>query len=411
MGKYHNKIKDSSNTISEISNDTSDIASKQPKNSQVSGGWCEMNCVYNKLALEQEQPFYISKNPPPDFVLPSPEMRCKVYHTVNSNTVPPARDVVTSDKISPKLQSDIMDFIRLNDCTDSGNITELSHETFSRLLTVPCFIGVIFKRDRIVGTIFSIVLRARTYELSDNFLTSYTTFLCVDKDYRKQGLAMALIRAVAKEGLVRCGVIHGYYMTSDPHQPINNPIVSWYRPIDVKKSLSAGFVLDSFARRGDRRTSSANSRQKIAYHVSKPANLPRKVGKPDHHLVLPLLQKGSIYLDPTPDEFGSICECFDVYIVDDLGLFMLFPMSSVISASGKRVRNAQLALMIGDLMPHALWAARDNGYDLLYGWCGGDITKEKALAIRGLITTSKTHLEFYNTRSHIPNSDFMFPLF
>ena len=391
-----------SSVISNHPNYTDKILHTQGRKSPASGGWCEMNCPYNKQAMAQELPFYISKNPPPDFVLPSPEMRCKVYHTVN---------VDVGGEISQQLQSEIMDFIRVNDCTDSGNITELSQETFDRLLSAPCFIGVILLKNRIVGTIFSIVLRVRTDCLPDDFLTSYTTFLCVARDYRKQGLAMALIRAVVKEGLKHYGIIHGYYMTSDPHHPVNNPIVSWYRPINLKKSLSAGFTLESFTKRGDRRASTALSRQKIAYHVSKPINVPRKVDKSDYLLIQPLLRKGSIYLDPTLDEFGSICQCFDVYIVDDLGLFMLFPMSSVISTSGKQVRNAQLALMIGDLMPHALWTARDNGYDLLYGWCASDISKEKVLGIRGLITTSKTCLEFYNTRSSIPNSHFMLPLF
>jgi len=79
-------------------------------------------------------------------------------------------------------------------------------------------------------------------------------------------------------------------------------------------------------------------------------------------------------------------------------------MVSIISSSGKSVRNAQLALMIGDVLPQALWLANENKYDLLYGWCGGDITSECVSNIKGLITVAKSYLKLYNTRFNIPNN-------
>lgn len=100
---------------------------------------------------------------------------------------------------------------------------------------------------------------------------------------------------------------------------------------------------------------------------------------------------------------------FDIYVVDD-SLFMLFPMSIFISSSGKRVKNAHLALMIGDLTAHALWVASECKYDLLYGWCVGDITDEVVTKAKGCITTSETYLSYFNTNT-IPNKHMMLPIF
>jgi hypothetical protein len=67
--------------------------------------------------------------------------------------------------------------------------------------------------------------------------------------------------------------------------------------------------------------------------------------------------------------------------------------------------------MEGDILPQALWIANEKGYDLLYGWCSSDVTSEKVISIRGLITTAKSYLELYNTKKIINNNDMMVPIF
>lgn len=381
--------------------------------------WADMNCVLNSSLIEKsnQHAFYISENEPPDFILPA-GITYIIYHPLHM-------DGQLGNAPDEETKLRIMEFIRVNDCTDSGNVTELSRESLDRLFLTPSVMAVLFsslesecgtsstsrKDDKIIGTMISPIFRAQYGDFS--LLTSYTTFLCVAKDYREKGLAMILIRAVMKEGYTRYGINHGYYMTFTPHHSISNEIKSWYRPINIKKAGEAGFTLQTFSAKGDRGNSSTH--QRLAYHIPKPSVLPIKATPESYDLVMKILRQGcssgKLCLTPTKQEFDWLCNCFDIYIVGTASLFMLFPMSSIISSTGKRVRNAQVALMIGDVLSHALWIANENKYDLLYGWCGGDITREKVVAIKGLITVARSFVELYNSKFNIPNNSMSVPLF
>jgi len=85
--------------------------------------------------------------------------------------------------------------------------------------------AVLFHDKKIIGTMISPIFCAN-YKGSFEFLISYTTFLCVAKEFRDKRLAMALIRAVMMKGYTRYGINYGYYMTFNPHHDINNEIKS-----------------------------------------------------------------------------------------------------------------------------------------------------------------------------------------
>jgi hypothetical protein len=298
------------------------------------------------------------------------------------------------------MQERIMEFIRTHDVTDSGNVTELSSDNCTRLLSGPTVVAVVTRNNNIIGTMFSLPLRVQHHE--HTFLSSYTTFLCVAAPERESGLAMVLIRAVMKFGYDWYGINHGYYMTATPHHPISSPLKSWYRPINLKQARAAGFTLQPFA---------TAERERMAYHIGKPKILPLKGGGRDYQAVVPFLHTGELHLAPTHSEWIQLCECFDVYVVPGRGLFMLFPLLAHISEKHKVVRIAQLALMIGDVLPQALWIAGTQHYDLLYGRYCGDITVARVTQIRGQTTASTESVEFYNTRTIIGNAQLMVPIF
>ena len=363
--------------------------------------WNQMNCTLNNTLNISTSEFYISENPPPEIILPS-NITCRMYHPVTL-------EGEICDIIDPDVQNKIMNFIKVHDRTDTGNTTELSEESFKRFLSMPCVIGILFDNNNIIGTMISVILRVR-YNTID-LLTSYTTFLCIDMSHRNNGLAMILIRGIMKEGYDRYGINHGYYMTANSHHKINNEIKSWYRPINVNKAAKANFTINTFSQKGDR---SNSTRRNLGYHIPKPNIIPIKVNLESYEKVIKILAKKSdntLYLNPTFKEYKTMCKCFDIYMVGEDNLFMLFPMDTTISTSRKRVHNAQLALMIGDILPNVLWIAKQNNYDLLYGWCGSDITVERVEGVRGLITTFKTYLEFYYTQNTIENNNMMVPIF
>lgn len=285
-----------------------------------------------------------------------------------------------------QMKINIVHFINEHNCTKDGNITELSLISLNKLLNTKMILSILIKYGVIIGTILSILFNA-----NNNLLTSYTTFLCIHKQYRNQGFALKLIN-ITKE---KCNNYSGYYI----NHRINNEIKSWYRPINIKHCHSAGFMLY-----GDK------TRQRLMYHVSKPSLIPIKVTIDDYDKVFNRLQKGQLHLSPTFEEYEQLTRCFDIYISNN-GLFMLFPMDIFISKSGKKVKNAHLALMIGDVLSEVLWVVSGAGYDLLYGWCAGDVTEEKVNRVRGCITASNMHLSYYNINNNVTNDQMYLPIF
>ena len=292
----------------------------------------------------------------------------------------------------------IMKFIKLHDKTDSGNITELSLNSFTRILSTPCFIGILFKNGEIIGTMFTLIFR------TTQLLTTYTTFLCIHKSEREQGLAMILIRSIMKEGYLKYGITHGYYMSYNTHHDINVIINSWYRPINISKLSIAGFTLQDFSN-----IKLADTKQRLYYHVVTPKILPIKATIKSYQLFTIIAKHGTIYLTPTKQEYKWLLQCFDIYLVGTSGLFMLFPISCIISST--KIYSANLSLMIGDVLPQVLWIAKENNYDLLYGWYTGDITTEKVSSIKGLTTVATQYLEFYNTKQPTLPDNFLMPIF
>lgn len=315
-------------------------------------------------------------------------IRCQVYKG-NVTTFPET------------IEDTIIDFIKKHNRTGTGNITELDIDTFRRLRSMPGVLGILWEKDLIVGTMISLTFNS-TYKDKD-ISTSYTTFLCIHDKYRKKSLAMVLIQSIIKFGYETYGINHGYYMTLTPHREIRNSIESWYRPINLKVLRNAHFSLANFETVGNR----SSGRQKLFYHIAKPKILPRKATIEDDHIIQDILNRGTWHLKQSS---SHLLLGFDIYIVNN-SLFMLFPMTSLIASSGKRIKSLVLVLMVGNVLSEALWVAKESGVDLLYGWCGGDITPDIVNEVRGHITVTETYLEFYNAHESIPNRHIMMPIF
>lgn len=194
------------------------------------------------------------------------------------------------DNPTNNMKLNIINFINQHGCTNDGNITEMSTEILDRLLSLPTILILLMNNNNIIGTIISIIIR-----INIDILSSYTTFLCIDIKYRKQGLALMLINAAKEEGFKK-NVTHGYYMT---YKNINNNIKSWYRPINIKNAVNAGFTIYN----GNK------TRQRLMYHIGKPLILPVKVSCDDYERVLIILKKGQLYLTPTYEEYLQLMTC------------------------------------------------------------------------------------------------------
>lgn len=369
---------------------------------RVGSAWAEMNCILNPK-LEASTSFRVTDGPPPTYTVPAP-FDLQLYLT----RLP---DGTVGSYPSPSQSAAMIKFIHQHDRTASGNITELTSEFLTRIQVVPCIIGLLYEAKQLVGTIFTFLFRTAmaSHTESETAPTAYTTLLCVDRAYRERGLAMILIRATTVVMYQTYGSNDGYYLTATSHHPIHNPIQAWYRPVNVRRAIQAGFDLPTFVKPGDRGRPLA--RQELAYRISKPSVLPVRARVEDYDLVLALLRKGQFYLAPSQPEYVGLLQAFDCYLIGKRKLLLLFPMTTVIGETSKRVRNAQIAVMIGDALSEALWIAQEDKYDLVYGWLVGEMTRPRIEAIKGLVASGSPALEFYNFRAPILNAEMMVPIF
>lgn len=353
--------------------------------------WNEMNCVANPSLVNSDhqncscchKKLLLSKNKVPEIKIPIPDITHRIF---------------TNDELPKVIKNEIINFIRINNQTESGNITELTEESFNRILSTRSLIGVLIKDyNQIIGTIITLI-----FKTNQGINSSYTTFLCVAPEYRKQGLAMVLIRAIMKKSEEKYDLYHGYYLTSNPHHNINHKILSWYRPLNVKKAKEAGFTLKEYK---------SKTHQRLSYQITKPKCLPTRATVNDYEKVITLLEQNNFQLQPTKKDYIKLIKCFDVYLTNNNGLFMLFPLTSYISQTSKRVRNAQLVMMITNCLSEILYIANNDGYDLLYGFCNGLINEDSVNKIHGIITESDNYLEFYNSNYAPSLDEFFLPIF
>lgn len=75
-----------------------------------------------------------------------------------------------------------------------------------------------------------------------SYASGLTTHLCVHREYRDQGLAMALIRGLVCQGFTN-KVYTGYHYIGTGRTLSQVPVKSWYRPLNVKEAAKAGYTL------------------------------------------------------------------------------------------------------------------------------------------------------------------------
>jgi len=128
----------------------------------------------------------------------------------------------------------------------------------------------------------------------------------------------------------------------------------------------------------------------------------------DYERVSFLLKKGEIYLTLKKKDYLKLLEMFDIFLVDDVVLLMI-PITATVN--GIIIRQYHLALMSGKGLDKALYLASQQRYDILTGWCCGDVTEADVIQEKGLITVVTAYLECYNASKMIAPADWFLPFF
>jgi len=349
------------------------------------------------------QPNYI----PPPVVLPE-NYECELYN-------------FPWDKLASDEEEKIITFVNTHNQVGKYNFSRIDGETINRFQKTKACMAVLKDKSVIIGTMISMGFRCE-YKISQcsppeeqrdksrEIHTSYTTFLCVHKNYRENGLAMILIQSIMRNGQ-KFNIHSGYYLSHIPHQEITarSAIRSWYRPVDHIRALKLGYKLPKLSQKGENKR-----RYRIMYHIPAIDVPPRLVnpGIDEWKKAISFFNNNSLSLTPTEEEFRFHCSFFNIYLFDK-GILMVLPLSVMISSTHQIAHNLYVAYMSSNLLPEALYIAKETHCDLLTGFYVGEITEERIEKIKGNTTIAPTYLEFYNTSEQvrIPPESFMLPLF
>ena len=368
--------------------------------------WSDMYQSKNDL-INDKQLVDIIRNIPPKLKLPD-GIKLKIYN------------FPIQKMLSKEMMENIIIFNNTHNQVGIYNKTLIDEEYLIKIMNnMTCF-ALLFDNGKIIGMMISIAFRT-IYLDNKPMYTSYTTNLCIHEDYRNKGLAISLIGGIIKSGSNERKVYHGYYLSEESHQKINTmKIESWYRPINYIYLNEAGYQTI--------KNISKKVNQKIFYHVK---NLSSSVD--DNPLKSPSIENwekaleffknDSIYMNPTFEEFKSICNLFNVHLFSN-GIIFLISFNVNVTKTNKVVKNAYLAYIsgfqmnpqtesVGNLFEKALYIAKNTKNDLLSGFYHGYITEDVVTENKGHTTISALNLELYNSPNNINITDknFHLPIF
>jgi hypothetical protein len=313
------------------------------------------------------------------------------------------------DDISDETINKFILFVNTYNHVHGCNITRINREIFDNIRTIESGLTILLLDEMLIGTIITLIYPFCYKDIDAR--TSYTTYLCIHPKFRNHGLAMALIRSSINIGATRAEYYHGYYLTPEPHWEPKRKMESWYRPINVKAALKAGFQMDTF-NRGQKNVSL--KRLGLIYYVKEPNSSCVPVDPVgDYTDAVKALKQKNFYMAPSMEEWQGMCRLYDIYrVVDDF--FFLFITEVEVIDTKEIVNNAYLALATSpDLLQHALWVSKQRECVLLCGLYFGYITHDKVFDDKGSTTTAESYLEMYNCRKEIDFSirQFHLPIF
>jgi hypothetical protein len=232
--------------------------------------------------------------------------------------------------------------------------------------------------------------------------TGLTTHLTIDPKYRKDALAMDLIRAVISKGYTN-SIYCGYHFTKEAHSKSSIRLTSWYRILDVQKAYSFGYRATANTRNIDMALLEQRHKPNTVsvewsirpteyadFDVLERCTRKLRINKPDAN--------EWARLSATPLRWFTLVESSQV-----VGLAAIRPFIVYLADTKKICTASQLAffdavnLKAGKQLGNLLFGALiEGGYTVLHGVSMGTICNlEDYLKI---IRSGHLWLDFYNLR-------------
>jgi hypothetical protein len=325
---------------------------------------------------------------------------------------------------------EIVEFLKEQNMMASGNFTLLSKVEIEKYKRLGSY-SVLMRSEngKLFGTIFSIPFPVKcsltagiiedTGYTKDIVIThGCTTFLNVSSKIRGFKMCMLLIRELAQYGHEN-NILCSYQLTSFKLCENSVEILTWYRPINMMKSLLLGFTFPGY-----NEVSNFNKNRMIY-----------KCKAPKGYIIEQVKMKGleealSFYVDINKDNrfvFFPDILLFEKWTKEYLTYIVKYE-NKIIGIFSIGTLNCKMANMIegrlclpllfnslkgkGEKVLRCLLSiSEEKDYDLLYGNQIGDLTEVVYKSVNAVLNDKKSYFSLYNNNMHITSSDIYVPLF
>jgi len=125
--------------------------------------------------------------------------------------------IVQISKLIPEQYSEICTFYLKQNMDENGDSFIIEPNTLQKLSKLDAMTIQLHKENKIIGCVIILIIPVTitSNNFSTNSNTIHTSFLCIDKKYRKQGLAGILIRQVIEYGM-KIKIYSGIHILQEP---------------------------------------------------------------------------------------------------------------------------------------------------------------------------------------------------
>lgn len=238
----------------------------------------------------------------------------------------------------------------------------------------------------------------------------YVNYLCVLPKFRRQTLAMILIRS-ALARVREENVLLGYYLSGKSHHQGSVAIKPWFRPLDYMKAVRAGFLTTSktMARSLDRERILHEIRIPIGYTIE------RIKTSETHSLLIKELEDSNMSYFPDETVWSNNIKYMNFFHVYRGGKIVAFAMlcnnSYYMASSNCVITIAHLGFLkiLNTASPEQHLQilktiggkAKETGAVVLSGYIIGDLSEKLSKEFKCYETDAIRYLEVYNIAAPI----------
>lgn len=320
--------------------------------------------------------------------------------------------------LKPEEYDEFCDFIKKQNKMSSGNYTLLPKGELLRILKFnPKVITMRGgNKNSLLGTLISVPFPIKSnHKVITHGCTSY---LNVHNILRNNGLAMALIRELIQWGF-EDNIYCDYHLTDHKIGENAIQISSWYRPINLPKSIGLGFTIPDF------NVPHLFAKNRLKYNTKAMSGFKTvRVLQKNQDKALDFYKKickQKLALWPDLELFSKWIQQFPTFMVrtkENKKIVGIFSINNLFCRMGEEVEGKLCIPILFNCretfnqatLRALINTAHEREFDVLYLYQTGDLNRECLESVNAIETNKKSWFSLYNNVMNLQPEDISVPL-